>query len=654
MEIHELNTRALQDGDYMAIDNGTDTAKANVKQVLNGLLQPIETAVDNKVDKVTGKGLSTNDFTTAEKNKLAGIEAQATKTVVDSALSSTSTNAVQNKVITEEITDLKADLPLKADAIVSTASGSIAHFEDGAEAPVKDLKVAIEPVQDLHGYDSPWPAGGGKNLLDVTEYSGKSASINYTVNGDGSALTLTSNNVSYAYAAVSFNISHLIGKTFYINGTKTSTSSNLGYLQIRYIQGGSTRYVEIGTEINPTTAKSIPADSTTATFYIMIKNNTGDGSVGDYVTYSNLIVSTESNPSFAPYSNICPITGHNSVTVTRTGKNLWPFENEYSEVTGKTLIQNQPFPFGKLKAGTYTLSFYGSLSNVMAFSFRDNNNANVTVIEMKAAHLVNGRYIRTITIGECTKLNVYSNAAYNISDIQIEEGTTATDYEPYQSDTYDITIPTSAGTVYGGTLDVSKGELVVTHKILTPRTWNTDNGRFWASAGGCAQADINHAKAWCNCLPLLYEGGTAGTDAVGFTVAGNQRIYAANKPTITTLNEWNDFISQSNAMFVLPLVSPIAYTFTPQDITTLYGTNNIWADTGDTEVEYRADTKLFIEQLTKPTEDDMVANTTIQSGKYFMVNNRLFKSTAVIASGDTINPGTNCTEMSLADALNNL
>ena len=33
-----------------------------------------QTALDNKVDKVTGKGLSTNDYTTAEKNKLSGIE----------------------------------------------------------------------------------------------------------------------------------------------------------------------------------------------------------------------------------------------------------------------------------------------------------------------------------------------------------------------------------------------------------------------------------------------------------------------------------------------------------------------------------------------------------------------------------------------------
>lgn len=33
--------------------------------------------IEGKVDKVSGKGLSTNDYTTAEKNKLAGIAANA-------------------------------------------------------------------------------------------------------------------------------------------------------------------------------------------------------------------------------------------------------------------------------------------------------------------------------------------------------------------------------------------------------------------------------------------------------------------------------------------------------------------------------------------------------------------------------------------------
>lgn len=40
-------------------------------------------AINNKVDKVTGKGLSTNDFTDAEKTKLAGIETGAEVNEID-------------------------------------------------------------------------------------------------------------------------------------------------------------------------------------------------------------------------------------------------------------------------------------------------------------------------------------------------------------------------------------------------------------------------------------------------------------------------------------------------------------------------------------------------------------------------------------------
>lgn len=64
--------------------------------------------LDTKVDKESGKDLSSNDFTNTYKSKLDGIEAQATKTVVDANLSSTSTNPIQNKSVKNAL-DLKAD-----------------------------------------------------------------------------------------------------------------------------------------------------------------------------------------------------------------------------------------------------------------------------------------------------------------------------------------------------------------------------------------------------------------------------------------------------------------------------------------------------------------------------------------------------------------
>jgi len=52
----------------------------------------------------------------------------------------------------------------------------------------------------------------------------------------------------------------------------------------------------------------------------------------------------------------------------------------------------------------------------------------------------------------------------------------------------------------------------------------------------------------------------------------------------------------TGAQVVYQLSTPITYTLTPQEIRTLLGENNLWADTGDTTVEYRADTKLYIDK----------------------------------------------------------
>lgn len=50
--------------------------------VLDGVTENVQTQLNDKVDKVTGKGLSTNDYTEAEKTKLSGIETGAQKNTI--------------------------------------------------------------------------------------------------------------------------------------------------------------------------------------------------------------------------------------------------------------------------------------------------------------------------------------------------------------------------------------------------------------------------------------------------------------------------------------------------------------------------------------------------------------------------------------------
>ncbi len=87
------------------------------------LVGKIKTLLANKVDVVAGKGLSTNDYSTAEKDKLAGIATGATNVVVDSAMSGTSTNPVQNKIVQAELA-LKA--PLASPALSGTPTAPTA------------------------------------------------------------------------------------------------------------------------------------------------------------------------------------------------------------------------------------------------------------------------------------------------------------------------------------------------------------------------------------------------------------------------------------------------------------------------------------------------------------------------------------------------
>lgn len=56
---------------------------------LQGFMAKVTTLLGNKVDKVSGKGLSTNDYTTAEKEKLSGIAAGANNYTLPAASGTT-------------------------------------------------------------------------------------------------------------------------------------------------------------------------------------------------------------------------------------------------------------------------------------------------------------------------------------------------------------------------------------------------------------------------------------------------------------------------------------------------------------------------------------------------------------------------------------
>lgn len=59
--------------DDLTTNSGDKVLSAKQGTILKGLITDLTEIVGNKVDKVSGKGLSTNDYTTAEKNKLGSV-----------------------------------------------------------------------------------------------------------------------------------------------------------------------------------------------------------------------------------------------------------------------------------------------------------------------------------------------------------------------------------------------------------------------------------------------------------------------------------------------------------------------------------------------------------------------------------------------------
>lgn len=230
--------------------------------------------------------------------------------------------------------------------------------------------------------------------------------------------------------------------------------------------------------------------------------------------------------------------------------------------------------------------------------------------------------------------------------------------------TYNVVLPTAAGTVYGGTLDVTNGTLSVEWGIIGPEQLS-DESMDWAMNNNgtniyeCYTEKILKANGLSNIISNCLKNISSYSDVADYTIRG----YAANnkvaigvpksvvgseKP-ILVFRQW---LYDNNVSVCYELATPTSYTLTPQEIQILLGTNNVWSDAGTVEVEYFADTGLYISELTGPAESDMIADSSITSGKYFLIGNQLYLATANIAAGATLIPGTNCTATNLVEALN--
>lgn len=182
----------IKEGDNVGICNvGTEESPVYKFDLLSGFVDLsayyTKTESDNKyVAKETGKGLSTNDYTTAEKTKLAGISEGATQTIANPADTATETlsklevggvvydvpQGTTGATNLSELNDVNLSGTAEGDILeydstankwknsnalqgAKTATGNPLTIEDAAPVNAVNLSVDLEPIQAGSGTPSP-------------------------------------------------------------------------------------------------------------------------------------------------------------------------------------------------------------------------------------------------------------------------------------------------------------------------------------------------------------------------------------------------------------------------------------------------------------------------------------------------------------------
>lgn len=412
-------------------------------------------------------------------------------------------------------------------------------------------------------------------------------------------------------------------------------------------------------------AESISASASqiaqnTADILKAFPTDTASGSIASFsdgadgIPLKSLIVDIDpvqdlSNGDPSP-ENICPISGWTEVHPNISGINVWDEEWEGGDINvsngeprdNASRIRSKNFIQVRPNTVFYSKSSYPN--TIVCFYGKDKE----WVTPSGYAVAID----RTFTTPSwCYWIKLYCNTTAYANDISINYPSTDHSYHPYTGRSITIEL---GQTVYGGKLDVLSGELVVDRKYekfdgSEDETWYT----YGSSGYRVPKRDIGSSgNGICNLAPTV---SSASSYGVMFS-ANNNYIYffqAVSKWGVATIADLRAWLATNNVEVCYELAQPITYHLDPHAINSLYGVNNIWADSGDCTAEYRADTKLFIARLTEP-DADMIADANIVSGQYFMVGNSLYKATANIANGAQIIVGTNATRKSLSDALNEI
>ena len=350
-------------------------------------------------------------------------------------------------------------------------------------------------------------------------------------------------------------------------------------------------------------------------YFAPIITDTAEGSIASFTDgaddYPMVSVVAEINPiqegSGDPSpTNVRPIEGWSGVTVNRAGKNLLPNVKYQENSRAIQLGSNGDFSI-ILPAGRYTLSFSSNAGSIPYWKKQggvtQNFNDGLVLTEASAVNI----WIR----------NENGITTADVEWFQLELGSTATAYEPYQGSSKSIDFKDSQGnpiTVYGGNMNITDGEGDdgMYHLALTGLENWVESSSYYeynvSSGSTTLPYARGNAKGSGYCSHFIFGSKISGGDGVFCGTSaqtGKYIIFHKSRINellgISSLAEFKTYMQTQNAngtpvQVAYWLATPTPIYCEPTEVKSLKGSNNVWSDTGDSNVEYPADTKLYIDK----------------------------------------------------------
>lgn len=219
---------------------------------------------------------------------------------------------------------------------------ALAHFTESVRNKLLSLLVSLEPIQDFNGYGHPWPAGGGKNLLDSDSF------VQGTINAQNGEDQASTNRVRSPF--------------IYVREGEYTVSSGNGFKVVFDVYDENK--VFIPSESYTTWYDTPNTFNVNGTRYVRILFSKEDNTT---VTPSELTSEQlelgSSATSWEPYENICSISGRTGATAyvspTPNVADATTYSADWTTPAGTVYAGSADIVTGDIKAAPYYASYNG-------------------------------------------------------------------------------------------------------------------------------------------------------------------------------------------------------------------------------------------------------------------------------------------------------